>query len=102
MATSSSHEEVSTVRQDGAGATQGQERPPAAPALPAAFDRFRVVAKLGEGGFGVVYKGFDEELRRHVAIKVPHPRCVASPENVETYIAEARALARLDDPGLVP
>src|SRR5207244_7503707 len=94
--------EQSTVRQEGVALTQGEERLAAAPSLPAAFDRFRVVAKLGEGGFGVVYKGFDEELRRHVAIKVPQPRRGLSPADVEDYIAEARALARLDDPGIVP
>jgi serine/threonine protein kinase/formylglycine-generating enzyme required for sulfatase activity len=70
-----------------------------APALP---DRFRITACLGSGGFGVVYLGFDEQLQRFVAIKVPHRQRLASPEDAELYLAEARSLARLDHVGIVP
>ena len=31
--------------------------------------KYEVVEKIGEGGFGSVYKGFDPHIRRHVAIK---------------------------------
>ena len=54
------------------------------------------------GGFGVVYKGHDAELHRDVAIKVPHRLRVAEPEDGEAYLAEARVLAGLDHPGIVP
>src|SRR5438034_6310045 len=70
--------------------------------LPAHFGRYRVVAKLGAGGFGVVYKGHDADLRRDVAIKVPHRKRVAVPEDIEAYLAEARMVATLDHPGIVP
>src|SRR5262249_41914283 len=43
-----------------------------------------------------------EELRRQVAIKVPHRHRVAQPEDVEKYLAEARILASLDHPHIVP
>jgi serine/threonine protein kinase len=64
--------------------------------------RYRVGEKLGSGGFGIVYKGFDEELQREVAIKIPSPDWVATPESAEAYLAEARVLAKLDHPGIVP
>jgi serine/threonine protein kinase/formylglycine-generating enzyme required for sulfatase activity len=75
---------------------------PGAAGLPAAVGRFEVLAQLGTGGFGVVYKGYDPDLRRHVAIKVPHRDRLASPEDAEAYLAEARILASLDHPGIVP
>src|SRR5262249_26825265 len=76
----------------------GVEEP--APALkPLSFGRYRVVKLLGTGGFGTVYQGFDDELQRPVAIKVLHPDQLA---DVATYLAEARILASLDHPGIVP
>jgi eukaryotic-like serine/threonine-protein kinase len=69
---------------------------------PTHFGRYRVLARLGAGGFGVVYQGFDDELRRAVAIKVPHPRRVTSPEDINAYLSEGRILAGLDHPGIVP
>ena len=38
--------------------------------IPLRLGRYRIAARLGAGGFGVVYRGYDEELRREVAIKV--------------------------------
>jgi WD40 repeat protein len=70
--------------------------------LPACIGRYRVVARLGSGGFGVVFKGYDEELRREVAIKVPHRHRIARPEDVELYLEEARVLASLNHPHIVP
>jgi serine/threonine protein kinase len=57
---------------------------------------------LGEGGFGRVYVAQDDELSRSVAIKVPHRDRVSSPEDVKTYLAEARVLATLDHVHIVP
>jgi hypothetical protein len=70
--------------------------------VPQHIGRYRVVRLLGEGGFGRVYLAHDDELRRPVAIKVPHRHRVAQPENVEAYLAEARVLASLDHPHIVP
>src|SRR5207302_11052460 len=39
---------------------------------PARLGRYRITGTLGKGGFGVVYQGHDDDLRRDVAIKVPH------------------------------
>lgn len=66
------------------------------------FGRYRVTGELGKGGFGIVYRGVDDELRREVAIKVPHRRRVADPKDMEGFLKEARTLAGLDHPHIVP
>jgi serine/threonine protein kinase/formylglycine-generating enzyme required for sulfatase activity len=68
----------------------------------ARLGRYRLTAQLGSGGFGVVYKGHDDDLRRDVAVKVPHPHRITSPQDTEAYLTEARILASLDHPGIVP
>lgn len=69
---------------------------------PTMIDRYRVQRILGDGGFGRVYLATDEELRRSVALKVPHEFRVSSHDDVETYLEEARILASLDHPAIVP
>jgi formylglycine-generating enzyme required for sulfatase activity len=89
----------------GAGAAAATVAGPGKPAprpLPARLGRYRVIAELGAGSFGVVYRAHDEELHRAVAIKVPHRHRVARPEDAEAYLAEARVLAGLDHPNIVP
>lgn len=68
--------------------------------LPAKLGRYRVLARLDRGGFGVVYRGLDEELQRSVAIKVPHRTFTIGSD--DGYRVEARILARLDHPNIVP
>jgi serine/threonine protein kinase len=74
----------------------------APPRLPPQIGRYRVMRLLGQGGFGVVYLAHDDELHRPVAIKVPHHHRVSRPEDVAAYLAEARILASLDHPHIVP
>ena len=57
---------------------------------------------LGQGGFGRVYLAHDDDLDRPVAIKVPNPERIAHPEDVEAFLIEARILAKLDHPHIVP
>src|SRR5262245_15969665 len=47
--------------------------------LPRVIGRYTVLARVGCGGFGCVYRGYDEELTREVAIKVPHRHRLLSP-----------------------
>ncbi len=68
----------------------------------ATIGRYRVLGVLGEGGFARVYHAADEELGRDVAIKVPHRRRGTDPEAMEAYWAEARIVASLDHPAIVP
>src|SRR5262249_33316071 len=80
----------------------GAVTPQPAAALPAHVGRYRVERLLGEGGFGRVYLARDEQLQRPVAIKVPHAHLVAQAGDAETYLAEARTVASLDHPNIVP
>ena len=70
--------------------------------FPEKIGRYRVIRLLGQGGFGRVYLAHDDDLDRPVAIKVPNPERISRPEDVETYLNEARILASLDHPHIVP
>ncbi|MCE9534775.1 MAG: protein kinase [Planctomycetes bacterium] len=72
------------------------------PEFPQRIGRYRVSRILGKGGFGIVYLAHDDQLQRLVAIKVPHGRLLSRPEDADTYLAEARTLAKLDHPNIVP
>jgi eukaryotic-like serine/threonine-protein kinase len=69
---------------------------------PLKIGRYRIIRFLGQGGFGRVYLAHDDDLDRPVAITVPNPERIAHPEDVEAYLNEARILARLDHPHIVP
>ena len=64
--------------------------------------RYRLDRVLGEGGFGRVYLGYDDQLHRQVAIKVPTAARFQKPEDAEAYLEEARTVASLDHPNIVP
>ena len=64
--------------------------------------RFRLIAKVGAGAFGVVWRALDTKLDRVVALKIPHPGPGTGPEALERFRREARAAARLRHPGIGP
>lgn len=64
--------------------------------------RYRLDALLGKGGFGEVWRAYDPELRRAVAIKVLRPERSLHPGQVERFQDEARKLAQLRHPNIVP
>jgi serine/threonine-protein kinase len=63
--------------------------------------RYRVEAVIATGGMSAVYRGVDARLDRPVAIKVMDSRYAGDQQFLTRFQLEARAVARLKDPGLV-
>ncbi|MDE2257970.1 MAG: serine/threonine protein kinase, partial [Xanthomonadaceae bacterium] len=62
---------------------------------------YDIIAELGRGGMGVVYKGYETSLNRYVAIKVL-AESLAHDESVkERFLREARSMAALNDPHII-
>ena len=70
--------------------------------VPKTLGRYRLDALIGAGGFGQVWKGFDPELQRTVAIKIPRSGRLGSPQQAARFLDEARKIAQLRHPGIVP
>ncbi len=70
-------------------------------ALPLRIGPYRVLRRLGVGGMGVVYEGLNETIERRVAIKMLHARYSHDPDTAMRFINEARAVNRIDHPGVV-
>ena len=76
------------------------QQPLQEPALPTAIGAYRVVALLGQGGFGTVYKAEQTEpVHRTVAIKVLHPDR-ADERSRMRFTLERQTLARMQHPGI--
>jgi tetratricopeptide (TPR) repeat protein len=66
------------------------------------FGRYRLIKELGRGGMGIVYKAFDPELKRTVALKMLlGEESGIDEQQVERFVREARAAAKLKHPGIV-
>ena len=63
--------------------------------------RFEIVAPIGRGGMGEVYRGFDPELDRFVAIKCIAGRRLGTSSSVANFLREARMASALNHPGIV-
>ena len=63
--------------------------------------KFTLVERLGAGSFGYVFRAHDVELDRMVAIKIPRAGSLASDEDAERFLREARSAAQLKHPGIV-
>jgi WD40 repeat protein len=64
--------------------------------------RFELLAEVGRGGFGVVYRARDPGLDRDVALKVPRAGSMIDPDERARFLQEGRHQARLRHPGIVP
>ena len=97
-ANSSVDDATELLAENGRKKTQGSQE---GENLPKSFGRYRVVAQLGRGGFGAVYRAVDDELQRDVAIKVTLGSLL-DPKLRESFLTEARIVAALDHPNIVP
>jgi hypothetical protein len=61
----------------------------------------KILEKVGEGGFGSVYKATDQNLQRTVAFKVMLQRSTTNAEFVQKFIREAVTAAQLNHPNIV-
>ena len=75
--------------------------PPSLAELARLFPQLEILALIGTGGMGAVYKARQKELDRIVALKILPPGAGDSPAFAERFTREAKALARLNHPGIV-
>ena len=64
--------------------------------------KFELIEMVGSGAFGTVYKARDPQLDRTVAIKVPRSGHLADRADLDRFLREARSVARLRHPAIVP
>jgi serine/threonine protein kinase len=62
--------------------------------------RYRILEQIGAGGMGLVYRAYDEQLERDVAIKVLPPGALANETVRKRFRMEALALAKLNHPNI--
>jgi serine/threonine protein kinase len=86
-------------------ATGGGQTPPFHPPsiaeLASLFPQLEILELIGKGGMGAVYKARQKELDRLVALKILPPGIGDDPAFAERFAREARALAKLNHPGIV-
>jgi tetratricopeptide (TPR) repeat protein len=64
--------------------------------------RFRIIRRIGRGGFGTVFEAYDPELDRMVALKVPRQELPETATEFQRFTREARNASQLHHPAIVP
>ena len=80
---------------------QAENTSAAEQSFPRTWGALRLLEKLGEGGFGSVYRAWDTRLDREVALKLLHRREAPSVDEASAVIDEGRMLARVRHPNVV-
>src|SRR5262249_839547 len=68
----------------------------------AAFGVYRIIEQLGRGGMATVYKAYEAELDRYVALKVLPTEFLHDSDFAHRFRREARSTARLEHPNIIP
>ncbi len=85
--------------------TRPQVSPPVSAAgAPPQMDRYQILERIGRGGMGTVYKARDAQLRRVIALKVPHFSGSAPDQSQaqQRFLREARSAAAVRHPYVCP
>jgi eukaryotic-like serine/threonine-protein kinase len=69
--------------------------------VPESWGHLRLLAQIGQGSFGTVYRAWDSKLERHVALKLVVPSGVSNAFDLSRALKEARLLARVRHPNVV-
>jgi predicted Ser/Thr protein kinase len=93
------HREAAADYEQTTQATAAQTRPVLVPA-PETWGKYRLTNKVGEGSYGSVYRAWDSDLERDVAIKILHRR-VGDTKLRERLLQEGRALAKIQHNNVV-
>ena len=64
------------------------------------LEHYEILAPLGAGGMGEVYRALDGKLRREVALKILPPKFAADPSRLARFEREAHLLAQLNHPNI--
>jgi serine/threonine protein kinase/tetratricopeptide (TPR) repeat protein len=83
------------------GAAHPHFDPPSVTELAPLFPQLEILELIGKGGMGAVYKARQKQLDRIVALKILPPDIGNDPAFAERFAREAKALAKLNHPGIV-
>jgi eukaryotic-like serine/threonine-protein kinase len=74
--------------------------PPSTSLIGSTISHYRILERLGGGGMGVVYKGWDLKLERYAAVKFLSPHRSGSEDFKRRFAREARTASRLEHPNI--
>ncbi len=99
-------DDTTARRAEGGGGEEPGENynpssPPGEESRGRTFGKFRLLERVGVGGFGTVWRALDVRLNRIVALKIPHAQLIETAEDIARFHGEARAAAQLRHPGIV-
>ena len=66
------------------------------------IENYAIKGVIGSGGFGIVYRAWDVDRERCVALKIPRPEVLAHADRLKRFRNEAKLSQTLDHPGIVP